>query len=1652
MSNDEQQNGGRRDAFGQRTSKQTFQQAPRRPAPGKVTLTSKLSQDRQPAVQRKTAAASHEASPGNHSDWLSPEVQARLDQCFGVGAGSITEAPRPGVAPTQSVQRSAPTRARKTSRQLTTDRWMDAAHRGASAFPDDSHAAVQSRGDVGTDDPASVHQAAAAGVSGAGNALPYFDRIQAAFGGAHDLSHARAHVGGEAAAASERIGAQAYTTGDHVAFRSQPDLHTAAHEAAHVVQQRAGVQLAGGVGQAGDAYERQADAVADVVVRGESAAALLGAGTGAPWHGDVAADARATQALQMDGAEDADEHAGGGRGLDDVADASPAGRARAIHDAFHGSLFSEDEERALQQLRGQSLAAIRRIRSAYRAQYGAKLEDEFSSYCDGAQAAEALALIWPAMPVIDRLAGNTELMGDNEDAMMDVLRTASRSELAAAAADPRLQGLLDELSVAQQYEARRLIWPERKYEHVLWRIEQAHGTFSDDEDAVYTALLALSAAERRALWDEREQRLSFLGESELALIRRMCVGENGGAATDATALDVRMEIATEGLGTDDDAVGLVVGRTASLAEEETRLRATLDAGVTPEGEALSAQQRAAIDVRLSEIGGVQENLLTSRRDANGALADDRFLGRLHDDVGTEEYGAFAGAMGGDADERAKQQLLDAVGVLNDDEDAIYRAFRELRAPLELPPGRTTADYSPDELRQMQEQATNALRDRLRSDPDMASVWSALDEDELAALDVHAAGDSYQVAIHELEDAYHGFDTDEARIVRIVAGMSAADRARMTEERPPIYGVLMTGLDAAEFELVRDVFRTGRVPTNRALDVAMGGFGDGTDEEMLLDSLGTMPDEERRAYRLGYWLHKQGRSATDVQGEAQQQALQRFRDLYARMEAELDDEELDAAMERLIGLPAPEDFLSPEGRRMAAEIMAHRHRERMALSGGITEPFTSTDETAEQSAMIYEAHLQQLLARGGDISLEDFSVLVGLDAQFSGRFDEYRATVEMVSNIAGTVAATVAAIVIVVLSKGTLAPAAAKLISSSGGAALWAAVAGAGTRVAASEAFGGDFHQTLSTEGAQNALVGAIEGAVAVASAALAARALKFVGLSQRALSAEITRAALDSTETGLALSGRGLAHGSLEGAIDGFVSGAVGDLVMTATDAQTWRRSVWNTLGSLGMSLLRGGAFGAGSGAAVGGAMHGASAFLRGRGLSEKSESAGRLDGPRVPEKPDSTGEPHADAERLRDPVSSQHEPDVSKADPGSKTDASGGPRASTRRTAEEHTALAAELPPELRGVVDILESDAIQGAGVHVAYKDGALRIEVGPDAKPRHVRYHVGTARHLLKYQGPLGQIRKLLDAILTKLRLTPGYGTRGFEARQEVEKLLEIQAELETLRVRLDGRVRALDGHGALSQLDARQIDRELAEIQEQLEYHQGFIDSYKPGRGFVAAASHGRQLPELPVARSALYEKESVTSKEWSLYYYARPSDGTDDIFWGWTTVYLDDAGLPESYPSFVIEARVHRDGVEQAMHIYDEVTAGGIEHAGQSAGRIGTGTRTPATYYAIERMLEAYKKRFGHLPDAIKGSLGDKNKLNFQREYVRARIEQGLPEEEAKLAAIRRISFGRHRIAFGYDDFDVKLGNEVELDIGPPYGLQKVPETVDVIARQFDRPK
>lgn len=134
-----------------------------------------------------------------------------------------------------------------------------------------------------------VGETARAGTQGAGELLPHRERLASSFGPEHDLSSIRAHVGGSSASACRDLGASAYATGSSVAFSNSPDLWLAAHETAHVLQQRGGLVAANESDRRGSSAERRADAVADRVVAGRSAADLLpaarhesgGAGVGA---------------------------------------------------------------------------------------------------------------------------------------------------------------------------------------------------------------------------------------------------------------------------------------------------------------------------------------------------------------------------------------------------------------------------------------------------------------------------------------------------------------------------------------------------------------------------------------------------------------------------------------------------------------------------------------------------------------------------------------------------------------------------------------------------------------------------------------------------------------------------------------------------------------------------------------------------------------------------------------------------------------------------------------------------------------------------------------------------------------------------------------------------------------------------------------------------------------------------------------------------------------------------------------------------------------------------------------------------------------------------------------------------------------------------
>lgn len=111
------------------------------------------------------------------------------------------------------------------------------------------------------------------GFEGAPRPLPHRGALQPLFG-RYDLASFEAYVGGPAREAADRLGARAYVAESRAVFAEEPSLATAAHEAAHLVQQRQGYGTAG-LSKASEPLERQAREVAARAARGLSVEGVL---------------------------------------------------------------------------------------------------------------------------------------------------------------------------------------------------------------------------------------------------------------------------------------------------------------------------------------------------------------------------------------------------------------------------------------------------------------------------------------------------------------------------------------------------------------------------------------------------------------------------------------------------------------------------------------------------------------------------------------------------------------------------------------------------------------------------------------------------------------------------------------------------------------------------------------------------------------------------------------------------------------------------------------------------------------------------------------------------------------------------------------------------------------------------------------------------------------------------------------------------------------------------------------------------------------------------------------------------------------------------------------------------------------------------------
>jgi hypothetical protein len=269
-----------------------------------------------------------------------------------------------------------------------------------------------------------------------------------------------------------------------------------------------------------------------------------------------------------------------------------------------------------------------------------------------------------------------------------------------------------------------------------------------------------------------------------------------------------------------------------------------------------------------------------------------------------------------------------------------------------------------------------------------------------------------------------------------------------------------------------------------------------------------------------------------------------------------------------------------------------------------------------------------------------------------------------------------------------------------------------------------------------------------------------------------------------------------------------------------------------------------------------------------------------------------------------------------------------------------------------------------------------------------------------------------VRAKIKSLPKHGTAGFEARLERDKLTSIERDVLAQKKALEhkqaqGRslADAIDGDTALG----LQLDRELLQIEEQLDYHAERLQSHSPGEGYVAA--EGGQKRDYAIQVNDLKPGEVFENEK--------------------EISYSLDAMMPNGHEHSVITISFPKDGSPANM-----VLANDPRVDGETLGiRLQDGSRAVSiTDYAIKKAEQFHQEKFGKPLTELGGSLADDNKVNFYMEYLEAR-ERGAGHEDGLLTAATNISYGQHRSANGFSNLEVKATGELPPLEGTDIGVK-----------------
>lgn len=679
-------------------------------------------------------------------------------------------------------------------------------------------------------------------------------------------------------------------------------------------------------------------------------------------------------------------------------------------------------------------------------------------------------------------------------------------------------------------------------------------------------------------------------------------------------------------------------------------------------------------------------------------------------------------------------------------------------------------------------------------------------------------------------------------------------------------------------------------------------------------------------RRGFVLHQRSLRHPDLELSTGDQALvDAYRDYANFIEGE-DNEDQQPLWNVLLGAPRVVGGQQDLDPNMEADFMFYRLQQFAGLRGAAVAPWGWALHDLDEATVGFTALYERV--RPGGVSPSDLAELVLRYHAAIRATEAYRdANESLASDVASIVACVVGVAVVTVLSGGTLGPVAIAAVAGLAGGSA-AAITGAALR-----------HESSGEDVATDFALGAVEGALAITGEALAARAVRGLGLAAEGAAEVATMSAgatarAAGTRAIRSTAARG-AEVAVRGAIDGAVGGAGGELFRSALDEATWDRGVSEAIARIFQATLRGAAMGATFGGATGGVIFGAGeAFNRvasRHGTRAALDILGAFDGTELgvgyvrgldEATQDALFRARAAHSIGRDDIARDlltREARLTPTDADEILDALRARADLARRVTSDidrtiDDDVAAALGDEL-GVPIRVDSDlAGHRHRVEVDYRLGvwgspdALTIRVAPGTPVGDVIAHQAVVRRIRDFGRASRSFRGFFERAHAFLR----------GASDTMPLRAERLAELDKYGLMIEARQRALTGE-ALSDELAERLEREIAELRRWRAHFAEQLDEVGAGQGVIRSegemdfseeamrARWERDLAEPDLMDDALPTvTEAQDAAATSRYRYSSSTQlpvGTtaDEVRDAFRTVHFDGRGA-ESFGQFEHELR------------------------------------------------------------------------------------------------------------------------------------------------------